>query len=242
MRRSRVRLSVAPFAHPKSLSATFLFFSSPSSPSFLFSSFLFSGVVRHLRETFFSSPSPPSSASPLRLLIPSSLFSSPRLLFASVPPPFFLFFASCLLSSFALVLLFPGHSTRKEKKKGPPPAAGSGAEPQVSTRSQTPSTVSKSETTTPAEVIEHEIIQWQVSVSLGKTPTSPPVRWSRVHPQPGHPTEADLLLSQQEISQPSCAHDESDSDIFPKVARAAAYFRCRRGTWCGASDVPAPHW
>ena len=131
MRRSRVRLSVAPFAR-RCLSATVLFFSSPSSPSFLFSSFLFSGVVRHLRETFFSSPSPPSSASPLRLLIPSSLFSSPRLLFASVPPPFFLFFASCLLSSFALVLLFPGHSTRKEKKKGPPPAAGSGAEPQVS--------------------------------------------------------------------------------------------------------------
>ena len=179
----------------------------------------------------------------LPLLLSAFLFPLPSSLLLVSSSPLFLLpsSSSSPLVFFPRLLLFSSSQDiapgKKRKRARRQLLQGLGRSP----RSQTPSTVSKSETTTPAEVIEHEIIPWQVSVSLGKTPTSPPVRWSRVHPQPGHPTEADLLLSQQEISQPSCAHDESDSDIFPKVARAAAYFRCRRGTWCGASDVPAPH-
>ena len=187
----------------------------------------------------FSLPLPPL----LPLLLSAFLFPLPSSLLLVSSSPLFLLpsSSSSPLVFFPRLLLFSSSQDiapgKKRKRARRQLLQGLGRSP----RSQTPSTVGKSETTTPAEVIEHEIIQWQVSVSLGKTPTSPPVRWSRVHPQPGHPTEADLLLSQQEISQPSCAHDESDSDIFPKVARAAAYFRCRRGTWCGASDVPAPH-
>ena len=151
----------------------------------------------------------------LPLLLSAFLFPLPSSLLLVSSSPLFLLpsSSSSPLVFFPRLLLFSSSQDiapgKKRKRARRQLQAGPGAEPQVSNAFHGEQVGNDH----PVEVIEHEIIQWQVSVSLGKTPTSPPVRWSRVHPQPGHPTEADLLLSQQEISQPSCAHDESDRGV-----------------------------